>query len=184
MPAARVTMQSYTWPAAHHTVAGCTQRARRASCRYMPIIALYQPDIAANVGAIIRLCACLGVPLHIIEPCGFPWDERRVKQVAMDYLQQCALTRHVSWRAFQQDVPGRRVLLTTKAAVDYRRVEYTADDVLLLGRESAGVPDDVHEAADIRVAVTMASKARSLNVGMAAAMVLGEAMRQHPVGAS
>jgi tRNA (cytidine/uridine-2'-O-)-methyltransferase len=143
------------------------------------VLSLFQPDIAANVGAAMRLCACMGVPLHLIEPFGFPWDERKVRQVAMDYREQVDLTRHISWQMFLNHCKDSRiVLLTTQSATDYRRVEYQPGDVLLLGRESAGVPPEVHARADLRITIPMAGKARSLNVTHAGAMVLGEALRQ------
>lgn len=173
-------------------------------------IALYQPDIALNLGAFIRLSACLATPLHVIEPCGFPLDERKIRRAAMDYYDKAEMIRHASWEEFllgirhwalgngeasrptasvrdsaqahcaeQERSAGaikRIILLTTKAAVDYRTVEYRPDDILLLGRESAGVPDEVHEAADLRVMIPMAEGCRSLNVTLAAAIVLGRAL--------
>lgn len=150
-------------------------------CRDMPRLALYQPDIPQNVGAAMRLCACLGVPLDIIEPCGFPWDPRKIRAAAMDYLDHADLTRHSSWEAFRarcKSDQNRLVLLTTKAARPYWDADLRAGDILLAGRESAGVPDYVHEAADIRVTIPMNGAMRSLNVINACAMVLGEARRQ------
>jgi tRNA (cytidine/uridine-2'-O-)-methyltransferase len=142
-------------------------------------LALYQPDQAANTGALMRLCACLGAALDIIEPCGFVLDDRRLRRVAMDYLEHLSFLRHSSWDDFIKTRGSRRiVLLTTRADLDYRRFAFRADDVLLVGRESAGVPDDVHTAADARVKVPMQEGLRSLNVGMAAAIVLAEALRQ------
>ena len=144
-------------------------------------IALFQPDIAANVGAVIRLAACLDVPLTVIEPCGFVWDDRRVRRVGLDYLRHARVERIASFAAFQQ-ARGvgtvRLVLLTTRASRPYYAVAYRQDDILLVGRESAGVPDAVHAAADLRVRVPMAPGRRSLNVVTALAMVLGEALRQ------
>ncbi len=141
--------------------------------------ALYQPDIPQNTGAMIRLCACLGVPLDIIEPCGFPWDAGRMRRSGMDYLDKVSLTRHASWDRFRQAYEGRRiVLLTTKSALPYTGFEFQKSDILLAGRESAGVPDDVHESADARITIPMREGLRSLNVVNATAMVLGEALRQ------
>jgi len=142
-------------------------------------LALYQPDITQNLGAFIRLAACLGMPLDIIEPCGFPVDDRRIRRAAMDYVDLARLRRHASWDAFRRDsAPGRLVLLTTAGAVRLPEAHFRADDILLLGRESAGVPAEIHEAADLRVRVPMQKGVRSLNVALAAAMVLSEALRQ------
>ena len=143
-------------------------------------LSLHQPDIPQNVGAAMRLCACLGTGLEIIEPCGFIWDERRIKQSALDYYDACGLVRHSSWRAFLDLNQGRRriVLLTTKAAMSYTDFAFAPGDILLTGRESAGVPDDVHDAADARLIIPMQPGLRSLNVVNAAAMVMGEALRQ------
>ncbi len=144
----------------------------------MTRLALYQPDMPGNVGAAIRLSAGLGVPLDIIEPCGFPWDERKIRTAAMDYIDLASLSRHTSWNAFKAQAPGRIVLLTTKTALPYYDFSFREDDILLLGRESAGVPLDIHDAADAQITIKMAPGARSLNVINAAAMVLGEALRQ------
>ena len=142
-------------------------------------LALYQPDIPQNLGAFIRLAACLATPLDIIEPCGFPVDDRRIRRAAMDYVDLARLQRHASWEAFRRDrAPGRLVLLTTAGAATLPEVRFRADDILLLGRESAGVPAEVHEAADLKVRVPMQKGLRSLNVALAAAMVLSEALRQ------
>ncbi len=144
-------------------------------------IALFQPDMAENVAATIRLAACLGVPVSIIEPTGFVWDQRRLRRIGMDYLDKVRLERIPSFSAFEEKRrAGRRrlVLLTTKGAVAHCDVDYRADDVLLAGRESAGVPDDVHEVADVRVRLPMVHGMRSLNVVIALSMVLGEALRQ------
>jgi tRNA (cytidine/uridine-2'-O-)-methyltransferase len=144
-------------------------------------IALFEPDIPQNCGAIMRLCACMGCPLDLIEPFGFVWDEARVRRVAMDYLVHVALARHRSWDEFNNArlaSGARLILLTTKAATSYMSVTYRPDDILLLGRESSGVPDVVHEVVDARVLIPMHGAARSMNVGMAASMVLGEALRQ------
>lgn len=144
----------------------------------MTALALYQPDIPQNVGAAIRLCACLGVPLHIIEPCGFPWDERKIRTAAMDYIDLIALHRHKSWNAFRENVDGRIVLMTTKSTTPYTGFTFEDGDIILMGRESAGVPEDIHTGVDVRLTVPMRGKARSLNVINAAAMVLGETLRQ------
>ena len=150
-------------------------------------LALYEPDIPQNLGAFIRLSACMAVPLDIIEPCGFPVDDKRIRRAAMDYYDLARLTRHTSWQAFQQAmqdgrVPGRLVLLTTRATATFPDVEFRPDDILLLGRESAGVPDEVHDAVDraagVRLRIPLQKGARSLNVALAASMVLSEALRQ------
>lgn len=147
-------------------------------------IALYEPDIPQNAGAIFRLAACLGVPVDVIEPCGFLLDDRRLRRVAMDYGAQAEIRRHASWRAYGEartaddGLRGRIVLLTTKGDTAYADFAFRNTDTLLLGRESAGVPSSVHAAADARLIVPMAAGARSLNVTTAAAIVLGEALRQ------
>jgi tRNA (cytidine/uridine-2'-O-)-methyltransferase len=142
-------------------------------------IALFEPDIPQNLGAFIRLSAGLAVPLDIIEPCGFPVDDKRIRRAAMDYFDLARITRHASWMAFCRDrAPGRLVLLTTKGARTFPDVAFEPSDTLLLGRESAGVPDEVHEAADLRLRVPLQKGARSLNVALAASMVLSEALRQ------
>ncbi len=141
-------------------------------------IALYQPDIPQNAGAIIRLGACLGVAVDLIEPFGFVWSDSRLRRAGMDYLAHADIARHPSWRAFREAGHGRLVLLTRHAALPYTGFAFAAGDVLLLGRESAGVPDEVHAAADARVTVPLRPGLRSMNVATAAAMVLGEALRQ------
>jgi len=142
-------------------------------------LALYQPDIPQNAGTLMRAAACLRIGVDIIEPCGFLFDDRRLRRAGMDYLDGLDLARHVSWRAFRESGPaGRLVLLTTKAAQPYAGFAFRPDDVLLVGRESLGVPDEVHQAADARIIIPMAAGRRSLNVAVAAAMVLGEALRQ------
>lgn len=142
-------------------------------------LALYQPDMPTNTGSMLRLGACLGVPLDIIEPCGFVWDDKKLKRVAMDYIDHIDYTRHLTWEAFRTAHSNRRiVLLTTKGATPYTDFAYRPDDILMVGRESAGVPDDVHDAVDGRVVIPMAPALRSLNVALSAAMVLGEAIRQ------
>ena len=140
---------------------------------------MYQPDIPQNVGAMMRLAACPGVELHIIEPCGFPWNERKIRQSGMDYVDNMDYVRHESWPKFLENIAARRlVLLTTKAAEPYYNFEFQDGDIILAGRESAGVPDDVHNAAHARLLIPMAGSARSLNVVNATSMVLGEALRQ------
>ena len=144
-------------------------------------IALFQPDIAQNTGTILRLAACLGVEAHIIEPAGFPASDRAFRRAGMDYLDQVELQRHVSWPAFEQWRRSQRLrllLFTTQAATSYLDHTYTDADVLMFGRESAGAPDEVHAAADVRLKIPMRPGLRSFNVAMAAAMAVGEAMRQ------
>jgi tRNA (cytidine/uridine-2'-O-)-methyltransferase len=144
-------------------------------------IALYQPDIAGNTGTILRFAACLGLGVDIIEPAGFPLSDRALKRAGMDYLEMAALTRHVDWNAFEENRRSgarRLVLLTTKAATAYTDFAFAEDDTLLFGRESAGVPDPVHEAADARLTIPMQPGARSINVALSVAMVAGEANRQ------
>lgn len=141
-------------------------------------LALFEPDIPQNTGTILRLAACLDVGVDIIEPCGFLLDDRRMRRAGMDYLELAALTCHASWNAFRPTIAGRLVLLTTRAEQVYADFTYEPTDVLLLGRESDGVPTHVHEAADARIRVPMRPNARSLNVALAAAIVLAEALRQ------
>lgn len=141
-------------------------------------IALHEPDIAGNVGTILRLAACLGVPVDLIEPMGFPWSDRALARAGMDYAAQADVARHADWAAFAGTVRGRIVLLTPQGAERLDRARFAADDILLLGSESAGVPDHVHRHADLRVAIPMRAGFRSLNVAVAAAMALGEALRQ------
>ncbi len=154
----------------------------------MPLrLALYQPDIPQNCGTLLRLGACLGVPLDVIEPCGFVLSDRLLKRAGMDYLDKAALTRHADWDAFRARLPGRLVLLTTAGEQSYHAFSFRPDDTLLLGRESAGVPPEVHQAADARLAIPMKAGLRSLNVAVAGAMALGEALRQtggFPAGAA
>ena len=145
------------------------------------ILALYQPDIPQNAGTMLRACACLGVGAAIIEPAGFPTSDRHFRRAGMDYLDQVAIDRHVSFSAFEdwRRAAGRRlVLLTTAGAVRYDDFDYRPGDVLMVGRESAGVPPHVHEAADARIVIPIRAGLRSLNVAVAAAMVMGEALRQ------
>lgn len=142
-------------------------------------LALYQPDIAPNVGTLLRLGACLGVPVDIIEPCGFPFGTKDLRRAVMDYAHAADVTRHVSWQAFiEKKTDKRLILLTTRATTAYTDFTFTESDILLLGRESAGVPDDVHERVDERVVIPMTEGLRSINVALSAAMVIGEALRQ------
>jgi len=141
-------------------------------------IALYQPDIAPNAGTLMRLAACLGIAVDLIEPAGFLLSDARFRRAGMDYLDQLTLVRHASWEAFQAARTGRLVLLTTRSQTLHHLVEYREDDVLMVGRESAGVPESVHDAADLRVRVPMRRGLRSINVALAGTLVLGEAMRQ------
>lgn len=144
-------------------------------------IALYEPDIPQNTGTILRTCACLGLEAHIIEPAGFPVTDRAFRRAGMDYLDRVAILRHGSFAAFQQ---WRRteqltlVLMTTAAERCYLDHAFRDDQVILFGRESAGVPDAVHEAADVRLRIPLVSGLRSLNIAVAVAMVAGEALRQ------
>ncbi len=149
-------------------------------------IALYQPDIPQNTGTILRLCACLGVAAHIIEPAGFPVSDRLFRRAGMDYLDRVTWLRHDSWAAFDawRTESGHRLLLfTTKGATSYLDFAYRPNDILLFGRESAGVPEAVSEAADARLLIPLQPGLRSLNVAMAAAMAIGEALRQTRHGA-
>jgi len=144
-------------------------------------LALYQPDIAGNVGTIIRLAACFGVPLDIIMPCGFPASDRQLRRAAMDYADAAEIVRHANAEAFlaDQTAKGRRiVLLTSHGDTPLHRAAFTPADTLLLGSESAGVPDDMHDRADLRVRIPMAAGFRSLNIAVAAGIALGEALRQ------
>ena len=142
-------------------------------------IALYQPDIPQNTGTILRLAACLGVEAHIIEPAGFPISDRAFRRAGMDYLDQVRLTRHTSWAAFEAwRQPANLILFTTGADASYLDHAYRPDDILLFGRESSGVPDAVHQSVDSRLRIPMRPGLRSINVAMAAAMALGEALRQ------
>lgn len=144
-------------------------------------IALYQPDIPGNTGTIMRMAACLGVSLHIIEPAGFDLSERNLKRAGMDYLELTNLTRHISWQAFYDwhiKEKNRLILASTKAAQPYCDVAYHDNDVLLFGRESSGVPDSVHDSVNERILIEMQPEMRSLNLAVSVAMVTGEALRQ------
>jgi len=142
-------------------------------------LALYQPDIAQNAASLIRLGACLGVGMDIIEPCGFLFSDAGFRRAGMDYLEMAQVSRHSSWEAYlAARGAGRIVLLTTKTRDPYTNFAFDLDDTLLLGRESAGVPDEVHNRADARLRIPLRSGLRSINVAQAGAMVLGEALRQ------
>lgn len=149
----------------------------------MPLrLALYQPDIPQNAGTMLRLCACLGVKAAIIEPASFPVSDRAFRRAGMDYLDALKIERHASFAAFEawrHEKSLRLVLLTTKATMPYTAFFFEPDDILMVGRESAGVPQSVSEAADARLIIPMKPGFRSLNVAVTAAMVLGEALRQN-----
>ncbi|EJN04396.1 tRNA (cytidine(34)-2'-O)-methyltransferase [Phyllobacterium sp. YR531] len=144
-------------------------------------IALYQPDIPGNTGTILRMAACFGIGVDVIEPAGFDISDRSLKRAGMDYLEQAALTRHADWETFQEwrlSEKRRLLLFSTKAATPYTRFSFQTGDILLLGRESAGVPENVHQAADARLIIPMVPGARSLNLALSAAIATGEALRQ------
>ncbi|MDP2697217.1 tRNA (cytidine(34)-2'-O)-methyltransferase [Thalassospira sp.] len=146
-------------------------------------ICLFEPDIPQNTGTIFRMAACLGMAVDVIEPCGFLLTSGSLKRAGMDYLQSVDYTRHADWHSFSENrqdgaLPGRLVLLTTKGAVPYCDFAYQADDILMVGSESSGVPDEIHDSVDARIVIPMRPGLRSLNVAMAVAMVTGEALRQ------
>lgn len=146
-------------------------------------LALFQPDIPPNAGTMLRLAACLDVGVDIIEPCGFPFSERSFRRAGMDYLAHADITRHQDWENFLAarqagPTPPRLVLLTTQASISYDQLTYRKDDILLVGQEGSGAPAYVHQAAAVRVRIPVRPETRSLNVAVAAAMVLGEALRQ------
>ncbi len=145
-------------------------------------LALFEPDIPQNAGTLFRLGACLDIPVDLIEPCGFVLSERRMRRAALDYLAHVDLTRHSSWKAYREwhrsNDQGRLVLLTSKGDKNYADFSFRPNDTLMVGRESAGVPDSVSSAADAKLRIPMAKGLRSINVAQAAAMVLGEALRQ------
>lgn len=147
----------------------------------MPDLVLFQPDIPQNTGTLLRLAACTGKTVHLIEPAGFPLSDKGMKRAGMDYLDQAALVRHISYSHFEswrEETARRLVLLTTKSSSPYTEFTFRPDDLLMLGRESLGVPEDVHNGADARITIPMRAETRSLNVAIAGAMVLGEALRQ------
>lgn len=142
-------------------------------------VALYQPDIAPNVGAVIRLGACMATPVDVISPCGFAFSLHAVRRQAMDYADRADVTHHDSWARFQADRPeGRLIAMTTKGAVPLWDYRFRPGDTILMGQESAGLPDDVHEAVDARVVIPMAPGTRSLNIAISAGMAVFEAVRQ------
>lgn len=141
-------------------------------------LALYQPDQAGNVGTILRLAACLGVPVDVIEPCGFPWGDRALRRAGMDYAEIASVARHTDWARFESALPGRLVLFTTAGAVRLPEARFLADDTLLFGSESKGAPAEVHARADVRVRIPQAEGTRSLNLAVAAGIGVAEALRQ------
>ena len=141
-------------------------------------LALHQPDQAGNVGTILRLAACLGVPVDLIEPCGFPWSDRALKRAGMDYVELAQVTRHAGWEEFEARLDGRLVLLTTRGATRIEDARFEASDVLMLGSESGGVPEEVHERAGLRVRIPQAPGTRSLNIAVAAGIALAVALGQ------
>jgi tRNA (cytidine/uridine-2'-O-)-methyltransferase len=144
-------------------------------------IALYQPDIPGNTGTILRMAACFGLEVHIIEPTGFDLSDRSLKRAGMDYLEQAALTRHLNWdvfKAFTAAESRRVILMSTKAAQSYAEFEFRNSDILMFGRETTGVPAAIHEAADVRLIIPMQPERRSLNLAISVAVVTGEALRQ------
>ncbi|MBO9375355.1 tRNA (cytidine(34)-2'-O)-methyltransferase [Sphingomonas histidinilytica] len=141
-------------------------------------IALHQPDIAGNVGTILRMAACFGVPVDIIEPCGFPFSERALRRAGMDYAEAAEISRHADWEAFESRATGRIVLLTTAADLTLDKASFLPDDIVLLGSEGAGVPRPVHDRADLRVRIPMRPGFRSLNMAVSAGIALAEALRQ------
>jgi tRNA (cytidine/uridine-2'-O-)-methyltransferase len=150
---------------------GANQRAMR--------IALFEPEIAGNVGAVLRLGACMGADVDLIEPMGFEWDDRRVRRTAMDYIDHVVVARHAGFDAFKASIGSRRlVLFTTKSTRSAYEFGFAADDVLLFGKESAGVPLEVSDACDVRLRIPMRPQVRSMNLAMSAALALGEALRQ------
>lgn len=142
-------------------------------------IALFEPEIAGNVGAVLRLCACMGAAVDLIEPMGFEWDDRRVRRTAMDYIDHVDIQRHAGFDAFSNTIGARRlVLFTTKSRQSAYEFSFMRDDVLLFGKESAGVPPDVADACHARLRIPMRPQVRSMNLAMSAALALGEALRQ------
>jgi tRNA (cytidine/uridine-2'-O-)-methyltransferase len=160
------------------TPATVSLRGRKRRKRPRMRLALFQPDQAGNVGTILRTGACLGVPVDIVEPCGFPWSDRALRRAGMDYAELAQLRRHADWGAFEAQLTGRLVLLTTKGGVRIDEAQFQPGDVLLMGSESAGVPDAVHARAQLRVRIPQATGTRSLNIAVAAGIALAEALRQ------
>lgn len=150
---------------------------------HKPALALYQPDIAGNTGTLLRLSACLGTTLHLIEPAGFRHDDVALKRSGMDYLDIASLVRHVSFEHFEtwrREQEMRLILMTTRAQEDYLAFSFLPGDIIMLGRESSGVPQTIHDLADASIKITMQENARSLNQALSGAMVIGEALRQMP----
>lgn len=167
---------TYTLPECPHNLL-----QSKALLETMPDIALFQPDIPQNTGTILRLAACMGVTVHLIEPAGFPLSDSALKRAGMDYLERAALRRHINFEAFEtwrHDNKRRLVLLTTQSTIPYSGFGFEADDILMFGRESAGAPEEVHQAASARLTIPMAEGMRSINVAVSAGMILGEALRQ------
>ncbi len=141
-------------------------------------VALFQPDIAGNVGAVLRIGACFATRVDLIEPMGFAWDDKRVARAGMDYIDHVEIARHANWAAFCESVASRVVLFTTRGAMRFDEAQFAPDDILLFGSESAGVPDFVHDRADLRVKIPIAAGTRSLNLAVSAGIALSEALRQ------
>lgn len=141
-------------------------------------IALHQPEIAGNVGTILRMAACFGVAVDLIEPMGFPWSDRALARAGMDYAQAAEVRRHVDWPAFAAQASGRLVLMTTRGGTRLDAASFRADDILLFGSEGSGVPAGVHDRADLRIRIPLAAGMRSLNLAVACGIALGEALRQ------
>jgi tRNA (cytidine/uridine-2'-O-)-methyltransferase len=160
--------------------ASCPPLEHRRLCRHRQAmrIALFEPEIAQNVGAVLRLGACLGVAVDLIEPMGFAWDDRRVRRTAMDYIDHVEIARHASFDAFQSTSGGRHLLMTTKGTSSTYDFRFEADDILIFGKESGGVPDEVAARCDHRLRIPIRSGVRSFNLATSAALALGEALRQ------
>jgi tRNA (cytidine/uridine-2'-O-)-methyltransferase len=142
-------------------------------------LALFQPEIPQNTGTMIRMAACFGIAVDIIEPCGFVFDDRRLARSGMDYLHGAEIRRYISFESYMNEKPkGRLILLTTKSSVPYTHFSFEKDDILMMGRESSGVPEEVHQTVDARLLIPMRKQFRSLNVAVSCGIVLGEAMRQ------
>ncbi|SFK24759.1 tRNA (cytidine/uridine-2'-O-)-methyltransferase [Pseudovibrio ascidiaceicola] len=147
----------------------------------MPDIALYQPDIPQNTGTLLRLAACMDVTVHLIEPAGFPLSDHALKRAGMDYIERAKLQRHMDWESFREwqlAEKRRLILMTTKGSRPYTQFAFKKDDLILMGRESSGVPEDIHQIADARLLIPMKNGMRSLNMAVSTGMVLGEALRQ------
>ena len=141
-------------------------------------LCLFQPEIAGNVGAVMRLGACMGVPIDLIEPMGFEWDDKRVRRTAMDYVDHVDVVRHMSFQAFRSSTPGRLILFTTKGDASPYEFGFQPDDILLFGKESGGVPKEVADQCDARLRIPIRPEVRSFNLATSAAIALGEALRQ------